>query len=160
MPSRRKDFHEIRDPLHVFMRMDSDERRVLDSRPLQRLRHIDQLALSSLVYPGATHKRFEHSLGVMELAGRVFGVVTAPENVSDEVREVVPGRSDQLAYWRRSCGLRRSVTTSGISRSRTRPRPNSCRKDGITSASQGSCSRVAKCSKCSTRSRRRFASTT
>ena len=46
----------------------ADERRVLDSAPFQRLRHIHQLALTYLVYPGATHKRFEHSLGVMELA--------------------------------------------------------------------------------------------
>lgn len=45
--------------------------RVVDSRPFQRLRHIHQLAMTFLVYPGATHRRFEHSLGVMELASRV-----------------------------------------------------------------------------------------
>lgn len=73
-----KEYHEIRDPLHVFIRLDSDERKVLDSYPFQRLRYIHQLALSYLVYPGATHRRFEHSLGVMELAGRVFDVVTRP----------------------------------------------------------------------------------
>ena len=66
-----KRLHELRDPIHTFIRLDSDEREVLDSRPVQRLRHIHQLALTSLVYPGATHKRFEHSLGVMELATRV-----------------------------------------------------------------------------------------
>lgn len=54
--------HEIRDPIHVFVRLDDAERKVLDSAPLQRLRHIHQLALTYLVYPGATHKRFEHSL--------------------------------------------------------------------------------------------------
>ena len=58
-----KQYHEIRDPIHDFVRLDSDERRVLNSGPVQRLRHIHQLALSYLVYPGATHKRFEHSLG-------------------------------------------------------------------------------------------------
>jgi hypothetical protein len=67
--------HEIRDPIHNFIRFDSDERRLLDSRPMQRLKHIHQLAMSYLVYPGATHCRFEHSLGVMELAGRVFDLV-------------------------------------------------------------------------------------
>lgn len=58
---------EIRDPLHVFVRLEGDEPAVLDSAPFQRLRHIHQLALTYLVYPGATHRRFEHSLGVMEL---------------------------------------------------------------------------------------------
>ncbi len=93
--------HEIRDPIHTFIRLDSDERRVLDSRPLQRLRHVHQLALSYLVYPGATHKRFEHSLGVMELASRVFDVVTSSEHIyHDSVRELLP-KNDQLRYWRR-----------------------------------------------------------
>ena len=76
-----KRYHEIRDAIHGFVRLESDERRVLDSPPIQRLRNIHQLAMSYLVYPGATHKRFEHSLGVMELAGRVFDVVTARQNV-------------------------------------------------------------------------------
>jgi hypothetical protein len=64
--------HEIRDPIHNFIRLDDEERSVLDSRPFQRLRHIHQLALTYLVYPGATHRRFEHSLGVMELATRIL----------------------------------------------------------------------------------------
>ena len=98
-----KPFHEIRDPIHDFVRLDSDERRVLDSSPVQRLRHIHQLAMSYLVYPGATHKRFEHSLGVMELAGRVFDVVTADHNIHPAMREVVPelARRDLLDYWRK-----------------------------------------------------------
>ena len=96
------DVHEIRDPIHVFVRLDSDERRVLDSAPFQRLRHIHQLALTYLVYPGATHKRFEHSLGVMELADRVFDIVTHPNNLTDKIRDLLtPLRSSkQLSYWR------------------------------------------------------------
>ena len=46
--------HEVRDPIHRFIQVRTDERRVLDSRPVQRLRHIHQLALSYLVYPGST----------------------------------------------------------------------------------------------------------
>jgi HD superfamily phosphohydrolase len=97
------DLHEIRDPIHVFVRLDSQEREVLNSRPFQRLRHIHQLALTYLVYPGATHKRFEHSLGVMELAGRVFDVVTASGNVTDQIRRgLAPlNNPDELRYWRR-----------------------------------------------------------
>src|SRR6185312_8231235 len=95
--------HEIRDPIHVFIHLDSFEKRVVDSPAFQRLRHITQLALTYLIYPGATHKRFEHSLGVMELAGRVFDVVTKPGNLTDEVRELVPeiALSDSLGYWRK-----------------------------------------------------------
>ena len=98
-----KQYHEIRDPIHDFVRLDSDERRVLNSGPVQRLRHIHQLAMSYLVYPGATHKRFEHSLGVMELTGRVFDVVTADHNIHPSVREVVPeiARKDSMSYWRK-----------------------------------------------------------
>jgi len=97
-----KHAHEVRDPIHVFVRLTTHERSVLDSRPFQRLRHIHQLALSSLVYPGATHKRFEHSLGVMELAGRVFDVVTQEDNIHPDVRAILPEITDTSAkfYWR------------------------------------------------------------
>jgi uncharacterized protein len=74
----------------------------MDSLPFQRLRGIHQLALTYYVYPGATHRRFEHSLGVMELASRIFDVVTDPANLeSSEAREVVPPDRDELGYWRR-----------------------------------------------------------
>lgn len=98
-----KNIHEIRDPIHVFIRLDSHERRVLDSRPFQRLRYIHQLALTYLVYPSATHRRFEHSLGVMELASRVFDVITNPESVTDEIRDNLPeiSRDDDRRYWKR-----------------------------------------------------------
>jgi len=93
--------HEVRDAVHVFIAFDDDERTVIDSRPFQRLRDIHQLALSYLVYPGASHKRFEHSLGVMELAGRIYDVVTRPDKITDDVRDVVPavGGRDH-GYWR------------------------------------------------------------
>jgi HD superfamily phosphohydrolase len=95
-------YHEIRDPIHVFIQLDSDERRVLDSAAFQRLRYVHQLALTYLIYPAATHKRFEHSLGAMDLVTKVFDVVTAPENVTDEVRQLVPEISDpkKRNYWR------------------------------------------------------------
>lgn len=94
-----KHYHEIRDPIHVFVRLNNYERKVLDSRPFQRLRHIHQLAMTYLVYPGATHNRFEHSLGVMELADRVFGILTAEHNIDNRVRRLLPAR-EEFVYWR------------------------------------------------------------
>ena len=95
-----KHTHEFRDPIHVFITLDSDERRVVDSRPFQRLRQIHQLATSFLIFPGATHRRFEHSLGVMHLAGIVFDTVMAAPNVHHLVKPYMPG-AHQLEYWRR-----------------------------------------------------------
>lgn len=98
----KKVWHEFRDPVHGFIRVNSQERTVIDAPVVQRLRHIHQLSLSYQVYPGATHRRFEHSLGVMELAGRVFDVITAQENLTDEVRDLLPevNETDDLKYWR------------------------------------------------------------
>jgi uncharacterized protein len=97
----RKRIHEIRDPIHTFIKVDNREREVIASRPFQRLRSVHQLALTYLVYPGATHRRFEHSLGVAELAGRVFDVITHPENIKfGSVASILPDRAD-LPYWRR-----------------------------------------------------------
>ena len=98
-----KIFHEIRDPVQGFITIDSPERDVLDTPPVQRLRHIHQLAMGYLVYPGATHKRFEHALGVMELAGRVYEVITRTDLVSEQVRNLFGaiGNEDQRRYWRR-----------------------------------------------------------
>ena len=98
-----KNIHEIRDPIHVFIKLDSQERRVLDSPPFQRLRYIHQLAMTYLVYPGATHRRFEHSLGVMELASRVYDIITNPENLTDEIRNLFHQTTDPLKrlHWKR-----------------------------------------------------------
>lgn len=94
--------HEIRDPVHVFIKLNSEERNILDKPYFQRLRHIHQLALSYLIYPGASHKRFEHSLGVLELASRVFDVITNPELVHKKIRDMFPELSDNKKkdYWR------------------------------------------------------------
>jgi len=90
--------HELRDPIHNFITLDSDERNVIDSAPFQRLRYIHQLAFTYLVYPGATHRRFEHSLGVMELAGRVFDVLVRAERHPAVVDDFEPDH--KLPYWR------------------------------------------------------------
>jgi HD superfamily phosphohydrolase len=57
----------VRDPVHDYIRLDPFAVELLDAPEMQRLRHTHQLGVSSLVYPGATHTRFAHSLGVYHL---------------------------------------------------------------------------------------------
>ena len=58
----------IRDPVHGYVEVEDYALDLLDSPALQRLRYVRQLGFSYLVYPGANHTRFEHSLGTMYLA--------------------------------------------------------------------------------------------
>ncbi len=62
---------EIRDPVHDLVARTPLECRVMNTQAMQRLRRIKQLALANLVYPGANHCRFGHSIGVMHLAGKI-----------------------------------------------------------------------------------------
>ena len=59
----------IKDPVHGYISVNEKVLPLLDSPQVQRLRHIRQLGFSDMVYPGANHTRFEHSLGTMHLAG-------------------------------------------------------------------------------------------
>jgi HD superfamily phosphohydrolase len=63
----------IRDPLWNNIRVDPTAERLLDTDVVQRLRYVRQLGLAHLVYPGATHSRFEHALGAYHLARRTLG---------------------------------------------------------------------------------------
>jgi len=57
----------IRDPLHGYIELDELACSIIDTVEMQRLRRIRQLGFSYLVYPGANHTRFEHSLGTYHL---------------------------------------------------------------------------------------------
>jgi HD superfamily phosphohydrolase len=59
---------EIRDPVHGYVPLEGIALEIADTPRMQRLRWIKQLGLASLVYPGANHTRFEHSLGAYHLA--------------------------------------------------------------------------------------------
>ncbi|MEM2926809.1 MAG: HD domain-containing protein [Candidatus Bathyarchaeia archaeon] len=59
----------IKDPIYGYIHITEQERDLIDTRPIQRLRRIKQLCGVEYVYPAANHTRFEHSLGVMYLAG-------------------------------------------------------------------------------------------
>ena len=62
---------QVRDPVHGFVDLTPREVKLLGTRLLQRLRGIRQLALANLVYPGALHTRFDHSVGVCHVAGQM-----------------------------------------------------------------------------------------
>ena len=82
----KPDFHEMRDPIHGFIRISKQEKDLIDTEVFQRLRRIRQLAMAFLVYPGALHTRFDHSIGVMHIAGRICARLKElnPERVCDE----------------------------------------------------------------------------
>ena len=64
----KKKHLDIIDPIHDFVRVYDNELKIIDTSIFQRLRRIRQLSGAHLIYPGAQHTRFEHSLGVMHIA--------------------------------------------------------------------------------------------
>jgi uncharacterized protein len=71
----------IKDPVHGYVRISAVERTIVDTRPVQRLRRLRQLAGSEYVYPAANHTRFEHVIGAMHLAGELSQ--TLPVNMDE-----------------------------------------------------------------------------
>ena len=65
----------VRDPLWNNIRVDSRAAELIDTRAFQRLRYVRQLGHAFLVYPGATHSRFEHALGTYHLARRTLALI-------------------------------------------------------------------------------------
>ncbi|MDV0443055.1 HD domain-containing protein [Methanorbis rubei] len=63
----------IKDPVHGYIEVPADLVPLVDTTIVQRLHHIRQLGFAYLVYPGANHSRFEHSLGAMHLASLLCG---------------------------------------------------------------------------------------
>ncbi len=59
---------EVRDPVHGYVRLEGLALQLANTPQMQRLRWIKQLGLANLVYPGANHTRFEHSLGAYHMA--------------------------------------------------------------------------------------------
>ncbi len=74
----------VRDPIHGFVKFSPWERDIIDHPVFQRLRRIRQLALTEMVYPGACHTRFEHSLGVMQVATMMFDQLRPQLEASSE----------------------------------------------------------------------------
>ncbi len=66
---------DVRDPVHGNITLADAEVAILDSKAYQRLRAIKQLGFSEFSFPGATHNRYLHSIGVCHLAGTIFDKV-------------------------------------------------------------------------------------
>ncbi len=62
----------LRDPVHGDVELHRDELRLVDTEQFQRLRGIKQLGSAALVYPGATHTRFEHSIGTLHVCEQLL----------------------------------------------------------------------------------------
>ena len=69
-------FEIVLDPLWNNIRIDPLAMELVDTREFQRLRYVRQLGLAHLVYPGATHSRFEHALGTYHLASRTISLLS------------------------------------------------------------------------------------
>ena len=62
----------VMDPVHEGIPFFAHERLIINHPLFQRLRHIKQTDVLCFVFPGTTHSRFEHCLGTMHVAGRIF----------------------------------------------------------------------------------------
>jgi len=76
----------IQDPIHGQLRVEDWQIKIIDTPEFQRLRRISQIGFANLVYPGANHTRFEHSLGTMHIARLLVEKMDASE---DEKMEIV-----------------------------------------------------------------------
>jgi uncharacterized protein len=91
MPSTRNKKKIINDPVHGFINIPFDLLLDLIEHPyFQRLQRIRQLGLTSMVYPGATHSRFQHGLGAMHLMGQAISIIRSKgHEITDEEAEAV-----------------------------------------------------------------------
>ena len=75
---------EIYDPLHGVIEIDELSKRIINTEEFQRLRNIKQLGCCYYVFPGASHNRFEHSLGVYHLAKNYIEILNKDSEYFNE----------------------------------------------------------------------------
>jgi len=78
----------VRDPLYGDVFLSRNDVRLIDTEPVQRLRGASQLGALQWVYPRATHTRFEHSIGVLNLATRIARVIL-PKEEYEGIRDLL-----------------------------------------------------------------------
>ena len=85
----KKNYSDIIDPIHDFIRVYDDELSIIDNPIFQRLRRIRQLSGAHLTYPAAQHTRFEHSLGVMHIASQAGNALNEKEILKSDDIEIL-----------------------------------------------------------------------
>lgn len=101
---------QVRDPIYGYIDYVKElEGPVIDSWVLQRLRYIYQLQTAHFVYPGATHTRFSHSLGVMDSSSRYISFLirtsVASMTLSEDVRKTTISKQREIIFATRLLGL-------------------------------------------------------
>ena len=76
----------IRDPVHGDIPLTKEEMSIIDTEEMQRLRNVRQLGATYLIYPGAQHSRFEHSIGTAHLASRMINAINFERDRRDDSR--------------------------------------------------------------------------
>ena len=85
-------FEILRDPVWNNIRVDELTLELVDTEVFQRLRYVRQLGWTYLVYPGATHSRFEHALGTHHLSRRTLALLCEAEDstsISEQEQAIV-----------------------------------------------------------------------
>ena len=91
-------FEILRDPVWNNIRVDELTLELVDTEVFQRLRYVRQLGWTYLVYPGATHSRFEHALGTHHLSRRTLALLCEAEDASISEQEQAIVRSAALLH--------------------------------------------------------------
>ena len=76
----------VQDSIHGLISLSQKEVDLINTRAFQKLRRIRQLAMAFLVYPGTLHTRFDHSIGVMHIAGRICDRLKTTNEECKQVR--------------------------------------------------------------------------
>ena len=95
----KKSSYVIRDPIHGLIELSRKELALINTRAFQRLRRIRQLAMAFLVYPGALHTRFDHSIGVVHIAARICDRLKQRGEIGDEDCVRIRLASATTRYW-------------------------------------------------------------
>jgi hypothetical protein len=85
----KKNYLDIIDPIHDFIRVYEHELSIIDSPIFQRLRRIKQLSGAHLTYPAAQHTRFEHSLGVMHITSQAGHALLEKDILKSDYIEIL-----------------------------------------------------------------------